>query len=225
MGKITLLPETTKNPITLIGQRAGICWGADITDNEKNYKRGLDCLKSNHGRTFEYVNIEMILEEYSARAIREWYTHIGGMPTRLQESTRYVDCSNFDYVIPRTVKAIPKALEVYNHIIQTIRDGYTELINLGIPKEDASMPLPFAMKTKMVDKRNLRNLIEMSHQRTCLRAYWEYRDILHDLCIELSNYSEEWKTLLEMMFGAKCKFLGYCPEKYGCGAYPKKKES
>lgn len=50
MGKITVLPETTKNPITLMGQRAGICTGADITDPEKNYKRGIDCIESNHGR-------------------------------------------------------------------------------------------------------------------------------------------------------------------------------
>ena len=29
MGKITILPETTKNPISLIGQRAGVCYGSD----------------------------------------------------------------------------------------------------------------------------------------------------------------------------------------------------
>ena len=62
MGKITVLPETTKNPITLIGERAGICWGADITNQEKNYKRGLSCIKSNHGRTLEYPNIEIIID-------------------------------------------------------------------------------------------------------------------------------------------------------------------
>ena len=41
MATVTILPETTKNPITLIGQRAGICWGADISDPKKNYERGL----------------------------------------------------------------------------------------------------------------------------------------------------------------------------------------
>lgn len=45
MGIITILPETTKNPITLIGKRAGVCYGANITDDEKNYKRGMDCYK------------------------------------------------------------------------------------------------------------------------------------------------------------------------------------
>ena len=44
MGKITVLNETTKKPITLIGQRAGVCWGADTSDPIKNYKRGLDSL-------------------------------------------------------------------------------------------------------------------------------------------------------------------------------------
>ena len=41
MGKITILSETTKYPITLIGERAGVCWGADISDDKKNYKRGI----------------------------------------------------------------------------------------------------------------------------------------------------------------------------------------
>ena len=30
MGTITILPETTKNPITLMGQRAGVCWGGNV---------------------------------------------------------------------------------------------------------------------------------------------------------------------------------------------------
>ena len=57
MGKVIILNETTKNPITLIGERAGVCWGADTSDKEKNYKRGLNCLLSGHGRTLEYVNV------------------------------------------------------------------------------------------------------------------------------------------------------------------------
>lgn len=35
MGNVIILEETTKNPITLIGKRAGVCWGADITSDEK----------------------------------------------------------------------------------------------------------------------------------------------------------------------------------------------
>ena len=109
MGKITILEETTKNPITLMGKRAGVCWGADITDDAKNYKRGLDCLVSGHGRVMEYVNVEMVLDGYSARVIREWYTHLGGAPTRLQASTRYINYENFEYIVPPKIAADEEA--------------------------------------------------------------------------------------------------------------------
>ena len=53
MGTITILEQTDKNPITLMGKMAGVCWGADVTDDAKNYKRGLECIKSGHGRVME----------------------------------------------------------------------------------------------------------------------------------------------------------------------------
>ena len=67
MGQVIILPETTKQPITLIGERAGICWGADTSDPEKNYRRGWDCITSGHGRTLEFPTVEMVLDGYSAR--------------------------------------------------------------------------------------------------------------------------------------------------------------
>ena len=82
MGKIIIQKETTKNPISLIGEEAGVCWNANIKDDEKNYSRGIDCLASGHGRTWEFPQVYMILDGYSARVIREFYTHIGGSPTR-----------------------------------------------------------------------------------------------------------------------------------------------
>lgn len=147
MGKITILPETTIDPISLMGRRAGICWGADITDSEKNYKRGLDCIKSNHGRVFEFVNIEAIIEGYSARVIREWYTHIGGSPTRLQSSTRYVNYDNFEYIIPKTVQT-EEQKTWYNNAIDTISQTLKNLEESGVKREDAAMLLPLGMTTK-----------------------------------------------------------------------------
>ena len=82
MGTVTILPYTTKNPISLIGEMAGVCWGADTSDPAKNYKRGWDCITSGHGRTMEFPDVYMILDGYSARVIREWYTHIGGRRPR-----------------------------------------------------------------------------------------------------------------------------------------------
>lgn len=222
MGKITILPETTIDPISLMGRRAGVCWGADITDSEKNYKRGLDCIKSNHGRVFEFVNIEAIIEGYSARVIREWYTHIGGSPTRLQSSTRYVNYDNFEYIIPKTVQT-EEQKAWYNNAIDTISQTLKNLEESGVKREDAAMLLPLGMATKIVDKRNVRNVISMAEQRMCSRAYWEYRELFNEYIKQLKLYSEEWATLIPMVMKPKCEILEYCPEKFSCGRKPQKK--
>ena len=221
MGNITILKETTKNPITLMGERAGICWSADVSDPIKNYQRGLDCIKSGHGRVMEYVNVEMVIDGFSARVIREWYTHIGGAPTRLQASTRYIDYNNFNYIIPYDINKDSKKLAMYQFIMDDIMTGYKSLINMGVPKEDAAMVLPLGMATKVIDKRNLRNLVDMSRQRMCTRAYWEYRELFKQIYYALADYSDEWKIIVEMCFHPKCAVTGYCTEKNSCGMMPK----
>ena len=69
----------------------------------------------------------------------------------------------------------------------------------------------------MVDKRNFRNIVDMTAQRSCSRAYWEYRNLMKDLMNALSEYSEEWKYLVDNYFVAKCDVAGFCTEKNSCG--------
>ena len=224
MGKVTILPETTKNPITLIGERAGVCWGADTSDPAKNYKRGLDCIKSGHGRVMEFVDIHMILDGYSARVIREWYTHIGGAPTRLQASTRYIEYGEFEYVTPPSVVncMTDEPLNIYRAAMANTMCAMARLEKMGIPREDVAMLLPLGMTTRIVDKRNLRNLVDMSRQRMCNRAYWEYRQMFGDILTALENVSEEWREVIELTMYAKCQESGFCPEKHGCGKYERR---
>lgn len=226
METITILPETTKNPITLMGARAGVYWGANVSDDEKNYKRGLDCIKSGHGRVMEFVNVEMIIDGYSAKVLREYYTHIGGSPTRLQASTRYINYSKgdgFNYTTPKSIDTNGCWL-VWSELMNTINDTVKLLIDEGVPVEDATMALPLAYSSKMVDKRNLRNLVDMSRQRMCSRAYWEYRELFNDICNALREYSDEWKWIVDNLFHAKCDEVGYCTETKSCGRRHKKEE-
>ena len=222
MGKVIITEDTTKEPITMIGRYAGECWGADTSDPIKNYKRGIDCLESEHGRTWEFPDIYMILDGYSARVIREWYTHIGGSPTRLQASTRYIDYEHgFNYVVPNSIRNDEKKYEIYSEAIHQINKALVELNDLGTPREDSAMLLPLGMTTKIACKHNFRNIADMSGQRECTRAYWEYRDIMRDLHIALSEYSEQWRYLADMYMIPKCEKVGFCTEKKSCGRKPK----
>ena len=217
MSQVIIQEHTTKEPIQLIGEEAGVCWGADIEDAEKNYKRGLDCIQSNHGRTWEFPQIYMILDGYSARVIREFYTHIGGAPTRLQASTRYINYENgFEYITPASIEHNPVAKNNYEKTMHSILEGLQALETMGIPREDTALLLPLGMTTKIVVRTNFRNLVDMSHQRMCQRAYWEFRQLMSDIVEALSEYSEEWAKL-SSLFIPKCEEYGYCIEKNSCG--------
>ena len=172
---IEIFDTTDKFPLQKIGKFAGVCWNSPVDDAAKNIARAKDCIKSGHGRVLEFVDIELCISGYSARAIREYYTHIGGGPTRLQESTRYVNCEEFDYFVPPSVKDSSKcrsicdgsAESIYRECMDMIRQKYAELLDAGVSKEDAANVLPLGMMTKIVDKRNLRNMINLMNQRLC----------------------------------------------------------
>lgn len=231
MGKVIIEDLTPMDPINIIGEMAGICYGSNIEDYTKNYNRGIDCIKSRHGRTLEFPDIYMTLDGYSARVMREFYTHIGGAPTRLQASTRYIDYTDFDFIVPPKVLQNITAQNIYHQTMQDIAKALTELDMLGIPKEDSANLLPLGMVTKVVVKVNLRELIQIFNQRMCTRAYWEIRQLMNDiknalieygnLQIDLFSLGNQWETIANNLFVPKCVKDGFCYEKDCCGRAPK----
>ena len=226
MKSIKILDWTMKDPLNCIGMCAGICWGTDTSVTKKNVKRALSCIDDQHGRVEELPDVYVVIDGYSAKCIRELYTHIGGSPTRLQASTRYIDYTSadmIDVVVPHSVEKNQIAKIIWDTAIYNITKAMNDLKNLNIPNEDLTNLLPLAYCTKMVWKVNLRTLINLFNMRLCSRAYWEIRELCDDLKKELSNYSEEWKTLSKL-FTPRCEQLGYCPEKDSCGRKKKKNE-
>ena len=215
--RVRIVSATTKTPLTLIGTMVGVCQGSDTSDQDKNIGRAISCISQGHYRVLEYVDVYIVMSHISARVAREWYTHIGGQPTRLQESTRYVDCADFNAVIPPSISDNLDAFDKYSRCLDMIQKTYKALSELGVPREDCAMVLPLGMTTKLSLKHNARNLMDMSRQRMCSRAYWEYREIFRDLIAKLSEYSDEWKTLCSLIFKPKCEAFGKCTEKNSCG--------
>ena len=228
MGSVVIQEFTTKNPITLMGYEAGTCWGADVDDYDKNYKRGITCLESDHGRLLEYPQIYMTISGYSARFGREFYTHIGGSPTRLQSSTRRIDYSKgFDYTIPKSIIKNFEARKIFSDEIENITKAIEKLMELGVPLEDATTLFPLAGNTEIVCRTDLRMMVDMAKQRKCTRAYWEYRDFFNEFEMALYAYSDQWKALIKEhnIFKRKCEVYKQCPEKDCCGWWEGQKNS
>lgn len=211
----------TKNPITFIGQCVGGCYNSDTTNSQKNFKRGRQCILDNHGRVLEYPDITVEISNYSARVIRELYTHVIGT-TKTQSSTRYINYENFNYYTPQSIKNNKIAHEEYFKFMNETMNTYEKLLDLDIPKEDVANILPLGMNTKIVLKINARALEHMYSVRSCNRAYIEFRELMKELKQELSLLDDEWAWLCENIFKAKCEKQGYCDESQSCGKYPKK---
>ena len=225
MGQVIILPETPKNPLSLIGERAGICWNADVSDDEKNIKRGISCIDSGRGRTIEFVDVHMIIDGFSARVMREYYRHVGGLTPYLQASTRYIDYKDFDVIRPASIERNKEALVEFNIAVKNLRKSLEALKTLGIPNEDVANLLPLGMATKCIEKRNLRNLVDMSHVRKCTRAYHEYRlELFPAIENALKDYSDQWAWIIDNLFKPKCEVYGYCDEKNSCARMPRKED-
>lgn len=176
----------------------------------------------------EYVDLELVISDMSARAMRELYTHIAGV-SRLQSSTRYVsEEDGFGFYIPPKIVNNVEANEIYTDTMEKIQEGYNKELELGITKEDAANLLPLGMDSKMVWKINLRSLVNFMNRRLCNRAYIEIRDFAKELKNLLASQNEEWKWIADSLFVPMCEIYKYmnpalvfCPEAQCCGRHKK----
>ena len=85
---------------------------------------------------------------------------------------------------------------------------YGEMLEAGIPGEDARFVMPNATRTNLIMTANLRALIHMSGLRLCTMAQWEIRRLFQLIRHEVFTVS----PFLGSFLAPKCVPLGYCDE-------------
>lgn len=215
----------TKEPLKQIGSIAGVCYN---TTNEKYFKNiALQCINEGHWRTLEFPELIFEYDKYSAKAIRELYTHVH--TTKLQSSTRYIDYSKqFKYATPFSIKKNQEANEIWEKHMEQVQITMNKLKSLNIPTEDYTNILPIAYETKGVIKMGLRELIQIFNVRACSCAYHEIRVLMQDLkkAIKETN-DEEWIWIADNYLVPKCDLKLFCEEEKRwdkCKRHPKKSQ-
>lgn len=199
----------TRMPLTVIGTNASYCYDTVLKDELHASRIAKHCINSGHGRNLEFADVT-IKVTCSARVARELYTHVGGSPTRVQASTRYITYEDFNYVVPEGLTL--EQSYIYNICMKNIRDSYRELKELGLENDKTGYILPLAMETTFVWKGNIRTLENMFNQRLCYRALEEYRLLMIELKKKLAGLDEEWKWISNKLFIPKCIKDGFCIE-------------
>ncbi|MCL4458458.1 MAG: FAD-dependent thymidylate synthase [Chloroflexi bacterium] len=95
-----------------------------------------------------------------------------------QQSQRYVNEANFQFVEPTSIQSNPEAHDLFLRVMEVCRESYKRLYELGIRKEDARYVLPNATQSEIVVSANFRQFRHMIEERCSLRAQWEIREVM-----------------------------------------------
>jgi len=78
--------------------------------------------------------------------------------------------------------------DVFKDAIENAVESYQELLDLGMPPEDARFVLPIGTKVNMVMSMNVRMLMHVADMRAAADSQWEIRNMTE----EVLDLAEEW---------------------------------
>lgn len=108
---------------------------------------------------------------------------------------RVVDQSNFNYVIPETIRANDKLCLAFEEWMALIAEFYSSLIAEGIPTQDARAVIPMAAESNLTAGYNLRSLADIVAKRENARAQGEYVEVAREmkrLVLEVHPWADEF---------------------------------
>ncbi|MBV8170524.1 MAG: FAD-dependent thymidylate synthase [Candidatus Eremiobacteraeota bacterium] len=129
-----------------------------------------------------------------------------------QQSQRYLSFKSgeFPFVKPKKIASLPDASARFDRLMGEIGHAYQEMLDAGIPGEDARFILPNATASQLVVSGNARAWYEFLTLRTCNMAQWEIRE----MSFQVLRILKREDAVLFKDAGATC-VRGYCHEPDG----------
>ena len=163
----------TPEPDALCGLAAGICVG-----KEGSYHGLVSALQSGHESVAEHASFTFLIDRVSRVLLAQLTRHRIASFSVL--SQRYYIISDDGFIMPTTIsdsKIWDKAME----FVADARDLYDELIDNGVPAEDARYIMPQGIETRLMVTMNARELRHFFELRCCNRAQKEIRQLADEM--------------------------------------------
>ncbi|MGI5825585.1 MAG: FAD-dependent thymidylate synthase [Bacillota bacterium] len=213
MLKVKLISHTP-DPERVVAAAARLCYSPrsanEILENfsdEQVTEFVQKIVSLGHESTMEHVSFTFAIDGISRALSHQLVRHRIGC-SYSQQSQRYVKEKQFEYITPPKVAKNPAALAKFEKLMAEAQKVYTELLEAGIPAEDARFVLPNAAETKFVMTMNVRSLLHFFELRCCNRAQWEIRALANAMLKEVKAVA----PLLFAHAGATCDSQGICYE-------------
>jgi len=177
-------------------------------DPAKMQKLIASVIESGHGSTIEHIVFTFGITGVSRTLSHQLVRHRAGVAFD-QQSQRYVKFKGAATMLPHSIAEGDEALrERYEDQVSGALELYGEMLEAGLPGEDARFVFPNATRTNLVMTANLRALIHMSGLRLCTMAQWEIRRLFQLIRQQIFTVS----PFLGSFLAPKCVPLGYCDE-------------
>ena len=203
----------TPDPEQVVAAAARLCYSDATIDRLLEKSRddhaGLlaKILDLGHFSVLEHASFTFGIEGISRACSHQLVRH--RIASFSQQSQRYVTVrgERFAAVTPPTIAGRPDLATRYAALLDECQTVYSELVEAGIPAEDARFVLPNAAATKLVMTMNARELHHFFELRCCRRAQWEIRA----MAVEMLRACKQAAPLLFANAGPGC-VAGACPE-------------
>jgi len=165
-------------------------------------------IESGHGSTIEHIVFTFAISGVTRTLSHQLVRHRAGLAFD-QQSQRYVNYKAPSYMVPGTISDAPEKL--HDRFVEEMEGSlafYADMLDAGIPGEDARFVMPNATRTNLVMTTNMRALIHMAGLRLCTMAQWEIRRLFQLIRHEVFTVS----PFLGSFLAPKCVPLGYCDE-------------
>lgn len=169
-------------------------------------------LATGHASPLQQVWFEFGISGVSRAFSHQFVRHHMGISFE-QQSQRYVTYKDgsYPYTVPESVRRAGKS-ESFEQAIEAAGDAYLELVEAGVPAEDARFLLPNATNTNFKVSVNYLELLHIADLRLCTRAQWEFRKVVAMMRAEVKRAFPELAPYIQPKCG---EFrLGYCDEDY-----------
>ena len=215
---VTLI-EYTPNPEQTVALAARLCYSPpSITDlrdklESSDIEQFLDRIMSlGHHSVLEHASFTFGVEGISRVTSHQLVRH--RVASYSQQSQRYVSHKeHFASIMPESIAGNAEARQIFADMSDAVHQAYGQLIELGIPAEDARYILPNSTETKIIMTMNARELLHYFALRCCERAQWEIRD----MSIEMLRLVRRVAPVIFRVAGPGC-VAGPCPEgQFCCG--------
>jgi thymidylate synthase (FAD) len=164
-------------PEELLEHAGRVCYRSEGRGNPGRFLRAR--IREGHESLIEHASATFEIGGISRAASHQLVRH--RLASFSQESQRYVEWSDPEWVLPPAVADDPEAQAVWERFSGEVQSAYRALRELKVRKEDARFVLPNAAVTRIVMTMNFRELLHLFRLRISPEAQWEIRD----LCIRM----------------------------------------